>query len=240
MARERHPVLELQLEVEDDEVYNLLGEHRLHRAPVRHCRDTELVFAQVFGNCVPDHRVVVDGEDMRMHDLFKAHDATESNAAQFAFVTVVTSLLERPYDTRGERHAKSVRSAREPINMPPSTDILIIEDDAIMRGAMAEWLEAAGYRVCKAADGCAGLAALQREAPKLVITDIHMPEKSGAMVIAEVKQQYPEIPIIAISGLFDSGHGLDADAAIALGAARTLPKPFKRRDLLRAVTELIG
>jgi len=125
-------------------------------------------------------------------------------------------------------------------NMTPTTDILIIEDDAIMREALAEWLEGAGYGVRKAADGSAGLAALRLAAPALVVTDIRMPGTSGAMVIAELKQRYPEIPVIAISGLFNSGHGMDADAAIALGAARALAKPFKRGELLRAVADLLG
>jgi CheY-like chemotaxis protein len=124
--------------------------------------------------------------------------------------------------------------------MTPSTDILIIEDDAIMREAMAEWLEAAGYGVRKAADGSAGLTAVKFAAPALVVTDIHMHGVNGAVVIAELKQRYPETPVIAISGLFNSGYGMDADAAIALGAVRTLAKPFKRADLLRAVADLIG
>ena len=124
--------------------------------------------------------------------------------------------------------------------MTLTTDILIIEDDPIMREALAEWLEAAGYGVRKAADGSAGLAALKYAAPALVITDIHMPGTSGAVVILELKQQRPEIPVIAISCLFNSGHGMDADAAIALGAARALAKPFKRRELLRAVADLLG
>jgi CheY-like chemotaxis protein len=128
----------------------------------------------------------------------------------------------------------------EPLDMTPPTDILIIEDDAITREAMAEWLQAAGYGVRKAADGSAGLAAVKSAAPTLVVTDIHMPGMNGAMVIAELKQLYPQIPVIAISGLFNSGHGMDADAAIALGAARALAKPFKRRDLLRAVADLLG
>ena len=129
---------------------------------------------------------------------------------------------------------------RELLDMTPTTDILIIEDDPIMREALAEWLEAAGYGVRKAADGSAGLAALKYAAPALVITDIHMPGTSGAVVILELKQQRPEIPVIAISCLFNSGHGMDADAAIALGAARALAKPFKRRELLRAVADLLG
>ncbi|HWS68732.1 MAG TPA: response regulator [Steroidobacteraceae bacterium] len=124
--------------------------------------------------------------------------------------------------------------------MTPSTDILVIEDDAIMREAMAEWLEAAGYGVRKAANGSAGLTAVKFAAPALVVTDIHMYGVNGAVVIAELKQRHPEIPIIAVSGLFNSGYGMDADAAIALGAIRALAKPFKRADLLRAVADLIG
>jgi two-component system cell cycle sensor histidine kinase/response regulator CckA len=124
--------------------------------------------------------------------------------------------------------------------MTATTDILVIEDDAIMRDAVAEWLEAAGYRVRKAEDGNAGLTAVRLAVPTLVVTDMYMPGTSGAMVIAELKQRHPEIPIIAISGLFDSGYGMNAAAAIALGAARALAKPFKRGELLGAVAELVG
>jgi CheY-like chemotaxis protein len=67
-----------------------------------------------------------------------------------------------------------------------------------------------------------------------------MPGTNGAVVIAELKKNHPGIPVIAISGLFNAGLGLDADAAIALGAARALAKPFKRRELLQAVSELVG
>ena len=124
--------------------------------------------------------------------------------------------------------------------MSTIAEILVIEDDPIMRDALGDWLAAAGYGVRKSADGRAGLAALKSAAPALVVTDIHMPGTNGATVIAELKQGYPGIPVIAISGLFNSGRGLDAEEAIGLGAARTLAKPFRRADLLRAVADLLG
>jgi DNA-binding NtrC family response regulator len=123
--------------------------------------------------------------------------------------------------------------------MTATTDILVIEDDPIMRDAVAEWLESAGYGVRKAEDGDEGLAAVRVAAPTLVVTDIYMPGTSGAIVISELKQRHPDIPVIAISGLFDTGYGMNADAAIALGAARALPKPFKRGELLAAVADLL-
>ena len=126
------------------------------------------------------------------------------------------------------------------MNMTTTPDILVIEDDPIMREALADWLQAAGYGVRTAADGSAGLAAVAGAPPAVVVTDIHMPGTNGATVISELKRRHPQVVVIAISGLFNSGHGLDADAALALGAARALAKPFKRADLLRAMAELLG
>jgi CheY-like chemotaxis protein len=126
------------------------------------------------------------------------------------------------------------------MNMAATPNILVIEDDPIMREALADWLLAAGYGVGTAADGTAGLAAVKSAPPALVITDIHLPGTNGATVISELKQRYPQVAIIAISGLFNSGRGVDAETAIALGAARALTKPFKRAELLRALAELLG
>jgi CheY-like chemotaxis protein len=124
--------------------------------------------------------------------------------------------------------------------MTMTPDTLVIEDDPIMREALTDWLQEAGYGVRTAADGTAGLAAVKLAVPAVVVTDIHMPGTSGAVVIAELSRDYPQVAIIAISGLFNSGHGLDAEGALALGAKRALAKPFKRTELLRAVAELLG
>ena len=126
------------------------------------------------------------------------------------------------------------------MNMTTTSDILVIEDDPIMREALADWLQAAGYGVRTAADGSTGLAAVTFAPPAVVITDIHMPGMNGATVISELKRHHPQVAVIAISGLFNSGHGLDTEAALALGAARALAKPFKRAELLRALAELLG
>jgi len=124
--------------------------------------------------------------------------------------------------------------------MTTTPDILVIEDDPIMREALTDWLQGAGYGVRAAADGTAGLAAVKSAVPAVVVTDLHMPGTSGAAVISELNRDHPRVAIIAISGLFNSGHDLDAKGTLALGADRTLAKPFKRAELLRAVAELLG
>lgn len=119
-------------------------------------------------------------------------------------------------------------------------EVLVIDDDAVMRDLMADWLEAAGYRVRKAADCCAGIAELKRAAPALIISDMFMPGACGAAAIAQMKQALPGIHVIAVSGHFNSGLGLSEEAALAAGAARALAKPVKRAELVRAVAELLG
>jgi sigma-B regulation protein RsbU (phosphoserine phosphatase) len=118
-------------------------------------------------------------------------------------------------------------------------DVLVIDDDEIMRDLVADWLEAAGYGVRKAADGPAGLSEVGRTEPALVVTDMCMPGPGGGVIIRTLKQAHPGVPIIAISAHFGLGGG-SADDALALGAARALAKPVQRRVMMRAVAELIG
>jgi DNA-binding NtrC family response regulator len=124
--------------------------------------------------------------------------------------------------------------------MKEAPRILIIEDDPILRDLLADWLLAAGYRVGVAAEGRAGIADARADRPALVVTDIHMPGSGGVGVMMEVGRMYPGIPVIAISGHFRSDHGLKPEEAVALGAVRTLAKPFKRQEMVGAVIELVG
>jgi len=120
-------------------------------------------------------------------------------------------------------------------------DVLVIDDDAIMRDLVADWLEAAGYRVRKATSCRAWIAQLLgKESPALIVTDMFMPGPCGPDAIGKLKKQHPGTGLIAVSGHFNSGQGMSAEAALAAGADRALAKPIKRADLLRAVAELVG
>lgn len=118
-------------------------------------------------------------------------------------------------------------------------EILVIDDDPIMRELMADWLEGAGYRVRKANDCGAACAELER-APVLVVSDMWMPGPCGAAAIAFLKGKSPGTQLIAVSGHFGSGQGCSPQDALGAGAARALAKPVKRADLLAAVSDLIG
>jgi CheY-like chemotaxis protein len=121
----------------------------------------------------------------------------------------------------------------------PAGEILVIDDDPIMRDLISDWLEGAGYAVHKATDCNSACAALER-APALVVSDMWMPGPCGADAIRWMREKHPGLQLIAVSGHFGSGQGTSAQDAVGAGAARALAKPVKRAELLDAVAELIG
>lgn len=122
-----------------------------------------------------------------------------------------------------------------------ASDILVIDDDAIMRDLVTDWLEAAGYAVRNATSCRAWIGQLLgQQPPALIVTDMFMPGPCGTEAIAKLKKQHPGTALIAVSGHFNSGEGLSAEAALAAGADRALAKPIKRAELIRVVAELLG
>jgi CheY-like chemotaxis protein len=123
-----------------------------------------------------------------------------------------------------------------------SAEILVIDDDAIMRDLVADWLEAAGYRVRKATSCRAWIEQFfgMKSSPALIVTDMFMPGTCGVEAIADLKKKHPQARLIAVSGHFNSGQGMSAQDAIAAGADRALGKPIRRAELLQAAAELLS
>jgi DNA-binding NtrC family response regulator len=125
------------------------------------------------------------------------------------------------------------------LNHKDKAEILVIDDDPIMRDLVTDWLEAAGYTVRKATDCGSACTELER-APALVVSDMWMPGPCGAEAIRWMRSKHPALQLIAISGHFGSGQGTTPQDAVGAGAAKALAKPVKRAELLGAVAELIG
>ena len=120
------------------------------------------------------------------------------------------------------------------------TEILVVDDDALMRGLIAEWLNEAGYRVRQAETGSAALQMLRNQPAGLLITDMDMPGRDGAQTLGEARRMLPGLAVIAISGGARDSMRNWAAAAREQGAALTLAKPFERQDLLAAVEEVVS
>src|SRR4051812_49974789 len=121
-----------------------------------------------------------------------------------------------------------------------SEQILVIEDDFAVRELILQTLSKAGYQVIAAGDGVEGLNLFREKNPALVITDIVMPQKEGLQTIIELRQQSPDVKVIAMSG---GGRYCNADylkLAKKFGARATLTKPFMRDEMLDLVRETLG
>ena len=126
--------------------------------------------------------------------------------------------------------------ALEPATLPvvpevrPGARILIVEDDNFVRESMVSSLEAFGHVVTQAADGEAGLRALKRARPDLIITDYLMPGITGAELMLRAREIFPGIPMIIATGYADM-HAIDE----VLGSDTLLRKPFQLAELAVSV-----
>ena len=118
--------------------------------------------------------------------------------------------------------------------------ILVIDDDAQIREMLRQMLEREGYEIAEASDGREGLKLYHEEPADLVIIDLIMPGKEGIETIRELKQDVPDVKIIAVSGGGKIAPEEYLYLAGKMGAQRTITKPVEREEMLKAVRELLG
>lgn len=112
--------------------------------------------------------------------------------------------------------------------------VLVIDDESALREVIRRMLESAGHQVVEAQNGRMGIQAFQAAPFDVVLTDIIMPEQEGMETIAQMRKLNERVRIVAMSG----GGIKDLDVLLVarrLGADATLPKPFRRDNLLACV-----
>lgn len=116
--------------------------------------------------------------------------------------------------------------------------ILIVEDDRGIREVMADVLSVLGT-VVQVDDGDAALDAIAAHKPDCICIDLALPQVSGFSLCAAIRANPTtrDIPVLVVSGrtsVADRTHARES------GATEFLSKPFKNRDLLLRVTQLLG
>src|SRR5437773_5198355 len=113
-----------------------------------------------------------------------------------------------------------------------STHVLLVEDEAPLRQAVAEQLTVRGYHVEQSDSGEAAVARLSEFAFDIIITDLRLPGLDGAHVLETAVQRYPDIIAIVVTGF---GTVKDAVEAIKRGAWDFVSKPFQIDELLHVL-----
>ena len=117
--------------------------------------------------------------------------------------------------------------------------ILLIDDESAIRKLFIKKLAGRGYEIIEACDGKEGLKLYHETRPDLVITDLVMPEKEGIETITELKREFPDVKIIAISGGERNVPDGYLQIAKILGAKRTFSKPIDWPELIKTVRGLL-
>jgi DNA-binding NtrC family response regulator len=110
--------------------------------------------------------------------------------------------------------------------------LLFIDDEATLRGLMAERLSERGFEVVEADSGERALELLDQFAFDIVITDLRLPGIDGSRVIEAARDRYPGIVAIVITGF---GTVKDAVDAIKRGASDFIAKPFQFDELIHVL-----
>jgi DNA-binding response OmpR family regulator len=115
--------------------------------------------------------------------------------------------------------------------------VMIVEDEAGLAEVLSLHLEAAGYETVVCHDGLAALYEVEREAPSLVVLDLHVPQISGFRLIQLLKQRggQPRIPVVVTTALSFQ----EAEDAVRAGADDFMTKPFLPDELVNRVGRLL-
>jgi two-component system response regulator FlrC len=115
-------------------------------------------------------------------------------------------------------------------------DVLVIDDEPVVREAVRRVLEANGLRVATADAAGSGLAHPALAACRLVLCDLMLPDRSGFDVLEQVAQRRPGVPVVLITGYATPDHAVRAQEA---GAADFLAKPFEAGELMDTVRRVL-
>jgi DNA-binding response OmpR family regulator len=111
--------------------------------------------------------------------------------------------------------------------------VLVVDDEPYAREIVSLALSVAGFHVMTAGNGTSGLDVVLNERPRLVLTDIHMPDMDGDRLAEAILERLPDDPPVII------GFSADPDAVQRVRAnplfAEVLRKPLAPRELIDAV-----
>lgn len=115
------------------------------------------------------------------------------------------------------------------------TDILLVEDDRDIITNLSEFLNSEGFSVRNATGQQDALAAAEKQLPDLVLLDVSLAEGNGFAVCSALKSRY-NIPVIFLTA---SGDEYSTVTGFDLGADDYIPKPFRPRELISRIKNVL-
>ncbi len=164
---------------------------------------------------------------VRAHEGFIQVESLPDQGTTFrVFLPALNAPLPQPAD-----------SAPSAVPRGHGECILVVDDEEQVRTITCRILDRNGYRCVCAADGAAALDQLERrgESVRVVVTDLMMPGIDGAELIRRIRTFHPDLPIIAMSGVFTS-----IDPMVKKHARLFLQKPCDPQQVLTGLRQALG
>lgn len=110
------------------------------------------------------------------------------------------------------------------------SQILVVDEEPAIHVSLRRVLRESKHEVLDVSGGIQALRVCRKTEVDIVVTDLAMPEKEGLETSQDLRREFPGIPIIAMSGMFDSS--LSLKAAELFGATAVFQKPIDTNKLL--------
>lgn len=133
----------------------------------------------------------------------------------------------------GDMQAQPIASALGPDGLP--LQVLVVDDEPMVREVVVSYLKRDGYKVAEAADGQTALRLVLDGRPDLVVLDVMLPAIDGLEVLTEIRKRY-DIPVILLTARTDEA---DRVRGLELGADDYVIKPFSPRELTARVRSVL-
>ena len=117
--------------------------------------------------------------------------------------------------------------------------VMIVDDEELIRSMIRKSLIRIGYNVLEAKNGNEAIKMVGTEHIDIIISDLVMPEKGGIELMMELKNIFPNIKKIAISGKLPTENKSITDLAERFNVNAVFSKPFELFDLLKVVKNLV-
>jgi CheY-like chemotaxis protein len=122
--------------------------------------------------------------------------------------------------------------------LPGETTVLIVDDNLIDRRVAGRIVERQnGWKVAFARNGAEALLALERDAPRIVLTDLQMPEMDGLALVKEIRAKHSQIPVVLMTA---NGSEKIATEALQSGAASYVPKRDLAEELASTLKQVVA
>lgn len=114
--------------------------------------------------------------------------------------------------------------------------VLIVDDEALLRGLLEKIITRQGHKVMTASNGREAIEIINKEKVAMVISDIKMPEMDGLEMLVKIKEDRPDLPVLLMTG--HTGEFTRTEA-IAVGADGYIEKPFHNYEILSKVQSFV-